>query len=109
MQPCSNCSFSEDELVNGECLACRRATPTIKAMLGQLGRLPQYSLVGCYTILYARDDKVFCAECALKALRDPEKEAKEWPNDCGTYDEGDPLDCCNCDKEIESSYGPVDD
>lgn len=72
--------------------------------------LPQYTGVGCYTILYivrdCRELVEMCATCAsiwrdLAAFRGE-------PNpivDVGTYDEGPPIECGDCGREIESSYG----
>ena len=58
--------------------------------------LPQYTSVGCYTILYERNGECFCAKCARHSDR------------AATYDEGETLECAKCGHEIESSYGPVE-
>jgi hypothetical protein len=64
--------------------------------------LPQYTSLGGYTILYlATGDKPLCAKCATK-LNDAGELVTGYP-----FDEGDPITCDDCDREIESSYGPV--
>lgn len=66
-------------------------------------KLPQYSSIGSYTILYVtqRND-CLCAKCAGKH-RDHTNPVVA----AGTYDEGDTLECEECGTDIESSYGPV--
>ena len=63
--------------------------------------LPQYTSLGSYTILYLAGDRTLCAECATK-LHDEGELVTGYP-----FDEGDPIPCDDCDREIESSYGPV--
>ena len=66
-------------------------------------KLPQYTTLGGYTILYVtRHGETLCAKCAS------ENTDREDPvTDAGTFDEGEPEHCANCYREIESSYGPV--
>ena len=64
-------------------------------------KLPQYSSIGCYTILYlSKASEPLCADCAS----DPENKADV----CGDFAEGAPIECAVCGKQIESSYGDPD-
>lgn len=66
-------------------------------------KLPQYSSIGGYTILYqTRKGNFLCAKCAT--AHDDEDDAVSH---AGSYDEGEPVNCNTCEEEIESSYGPV--
>lgn len=59
-------------------------------------RLPKFTSVGSYTILYTRSGECYCGDCAR-------------PTDhAATYDEGEMLECAECGADIESSYGPVE-
>jgi hypothetical protein len=72
------------------------------------GQLPAFTSFGCYTLIYlTRANDVLCADCATAALDDPDEDDK--PVICGTYDEGPPETCANCNKQIESSYGDPDE
>lgn len=74
---------------------------TLASMLDDEGKLPQFSSLGGYTILYLdAKDVVLCADCAS----DPENEATA----SGSFDEGPPEYCEECNAEIESSYGDPD-
>jgi hypothetical protein len=66
------------------------------------GQLPQYTCVGSYTMLYYSEDfsDVFCADCATEALNTDEPPAHYL-----VYLEGSVEYCCECGKELESSYG----
>ena len=66
-------------------------------------KLPQFTSIGSNTILYLTfRDRALCACCASawEDETDPVMRA-------ALFDEGDPIDCEECEREIESSYGPV--
>lgn len=64
-------------------------------------RLPCYTSIGCYTIVYyTKRSTCLCGKCATKW----EDETNPVVN-AGTYDEGPTLSCEECGSEIESSYG----
>jgi len=63
--------------------------------------LPSFTSVGCYTLIYySKRAEPFCGKCATKHTDecDPITHA-------GPYDEGPTLECSECGKDIESSYG----
>lgn len=66
-------------------------------------RLPQYSSIGSQTILYVtKRNDCLCAVCAGKH--------RDYSNPvvaAGLFEEGDTLQCEECNEDIESSYGPV--
>jgi len=65
--------------------------------------LPQYTSVGCYTILYLdKHSEPLCVACATW-------ERFKGPIVSGAFWEGDSLQCAECNGDIESSYGPVED
>ena len=65
-------------------------------------RLPQY-IDGGYTMLYVTPDgECFCAGCATW-------ERFKTEIISGPFWEGDPEHCTECNREIESSYGQVDE
>ena len=65
--------------------------------------LPAYTSIGMYTILYATDrGEAICAKCATSYDNEDDPITM-----AGTYDEGEPLYCNECNCEIESSYGAV--
>ena len=93
------------------------------------GKFPYYAFPGGYTIIYiAGDNEVLCPECANlpEAYSTAEKreaikkglDRVDGPPDytdrawelvaVDTYDEGLPIQCAHCNKDIESSYGPTD-
>ena len=93
------------------------------------GKFPYYAFPGGYTIIYiAGDNEVLCPECANQpeAYSTAEKreaikkglDLEDGPPDytdrawelvaVETYDEGLPIQCVHCNKDIESSYGPTD-
>jgi len=93
------------------------------------GKFPYYAFPGGYTIIYiAGDNEVLCPECANlpEAYSTAEKreaikkglDREDGPPDytdrawelvaVDTYDEGLPIQCAHCNKDIESSYGPTD-
>lgn len=79
---------------------CTSTVATIKAE--NSGRVPQYTSLGSYTILYLHGNNAdtLCAKC-VAALEDHERVA------FSTFDEGEPEQCAECGAEIASSYGPV--
>lgn len=74
--------------------------------------LPQYASIGGYTIAYYTEAGNFlCARCATAEIRAWQVDLSDDPPVAyGTYDEGPPQVCDECNKVIESSYGdPADD
>jgi hypothetical protein len=89
------------------------------------GKFPTYAWPGGYTIIYLMaDGEVLCPDCAnlpeaytTKEKREAQRSGadRDDPRDftdkdweivaVDVYDEGPPLHCANCNKEIESSYG----
>jgi hypothetical protein len=68
------------------------------------GKLPGLTRLGAYTIIYlTKDDGVLCSDCASSPDTDPPAVL------AGTYDEGPPLECEGCGRQIESSSGDPDD
>ena len=93
------------------------------------GKFPTYAWPGGYTIIYIMtDNEVLCPDCAnlpeayttrekREAIRSghdqdegtPDYTDRQWEIVAvDTYDEGLPLTCANCNKEIPSSYGPTE-
>src|ERR1700747_2819068 len=70
-------------------------------------RLPFYSWPGSYTIIYlTRGGDTLCAECATKEIRAwMYDDSDDPPVEYGTYDEGPVIQCDDCNRDIESSYG----
>jgi hypothetical protein len=76
-------------------------------------KFPQFTSVGCYTILYVcADNSYLCAQCVNgengsevgSDTLDP-----QWTvTTASLYDEGPTLQCNHCDAEIKSSYGDPD-
>lgn len=63
--------------------------------------LPQYTGIGCYTIIYyTRKEEPLCSQCATK-----HQDSYDPVSHIETYDEGPTLKCSGCGKDIESSYG----
>ena len=59
---------------------------------------------GGYTVEFIDDDgNVYCADCAKRVFIMDRKDIT-----AGTYDEGPTETCCDCGREIESSYGDPD-
>jgi len=94
------------------------------------GKFPTFAWPGGYTIIYiTRDAEVLCPDCAnlpeayttsekrkaIRAGRDQEEGVPDYTDRdweivaVDTYDEGPSLNCANCNKEIESSYGDPDE
>lgn len=69
------------------------------------GTLPQFTSIGCYTIGYwTKKSNPMCAACATIHSDDTNPVMY-----AGTYDEGPTIECEECGKEIESSYGDPDE
>lgn len=70
--------------------------------------LPPFAWPGGYTIVYdTNQGSTLCAECATKAILDPDE--TDRPTEYSTYDEGPTIFCDGCNKELESSYGDPDE
>ncbi|HZZ17161.1 MAG TPA: hypothetical protein VFE08_14500 [Candidatus Sulfotelmatobacter sp.] len=67
--------------------------------------LPFFSEMGAYTIVYLTEQgNELCADCATRALYLLDDES-DPPIASGTYDEGPVIQCDDCNRDIESSYG----
>lgn len=66
------------------------------------GQLPAFAWPGGYPIMYfTQDGSTVCPDCANKDdTSDPVKAGD-------VYWEGEPMECDDCGKPIESAYGPV--
>jgi predicted RNA-binding Zn-ribbon protein involved in translation (DUF1610 family) len=115
--PCKNCGHAgpnaQDTGNLEECIACHKAPPALREMLGVNFRtdgkpatLDACTLPGGYPILYVtRSSEVLCADCATKALRNDDHDA---PVAYEFYYEGPSEFCTSCGEEIESAYGDPD-
>jgi hypothetical protein len=65
-------------------------------------RLPKYTSVGCYPLLYARPagGEFVCAVCASS------EGIEQWAGD--VHWEGEPYDCDECGDPVESAYGSAE-
>lgn len=71
------------------------------------GKLASHSSIGSYPLLYLDSHyEVLCAECAEEEAADPDSDGIAA---VGVHWEGPPETCSNCDKEIESAYGEVEE
>lgn len=71
---------------------------TVQKMMEEYGKCLPFTIPGCYTLIYFNEkDEVLCSGCATKV-------AEEIIH-VRTYDEGPTINCSDCGKEIESSYG----
>lgn len=71
------------------------------------GELPSYAWPGGYTLIYyTQDSATLCGTCATSVLTDPYAEPITG---CAVYYEGPTLQCDECGKGIESSYGDPDE
>ena len=60
-----------------------------------------YAWPGGYTVMFIDDSgNVYCADCAKRAFI-----TEKIDFSCGSFDEGPSEYCCDCNREIESSYG----
>ena len=85
-----------DSLLYSSCKVC--ALPDDIEATRYNGKLPSFSSVGGYPLLYINaQDEGFCAECADK------REHKV--TDVDVHMEGAPYECDDCGAEIESAYG----
>lgn len=66
--------------------------------------LPAFSSIGCYPIFYLTErGDILCAACANE-----DDNGDDDPVTCaGVHWEGEPMQCDDCECEIESAYGPV--
>lgn len=73
--------------------------------------LPAYSWPGAYTIVYLTfGGSWLCADCATKEIRAwLYGESDDPPVSYGAYDEGPTMQCDDCNRDIESSYGDPDE
>jgi hypothetical protein len=78
-------------------------TGNIKPILS----LPSFSSIGSYTLVYYTEGwDCLCAECATTELINwMHGHDSNPPYHYDTYDEGPPVHCEECGKEMESSYG----
>ena len=114
---CKNCGHSgphaQDTGDPDECIACRKAPPGLRAMLGanfkadgKPAELDARASPGGYPMLYVtRSGEVLCAGCATEALR---KDDDDPPVAYDIFYEGPPEICTSCSEEIESAYGDPD-
>lgn len=66
------------------------------------GSLPAHSFPGSYPIIYLRENNdVLCAACATKEAEEITYHTIHW--------EGSPFNCTECNEEIESAYGEVEE
>lgn len=65
--------------------------------------LPQYAMVGCYTLIYyTADNATLCAKCATVERT---KDYTINPLQVDVYYEGPTLQCDECGRDLESGYG----
>jgi hypothetical protein len=77
----------------------------LDAIRDDSGKLPSFTFPGAYTIIYiTRDSLTICPDCANK----PVTEYDDPPVAYGSFDEGAPIACDDCGRDIESSYGMTD-
>ena len=72
------------------------------------GKLPAFAWPGGYPLYYlTKDNCVLCAMCATASLNDdiPSFRACAY----GVHWEGEAMHCEDCNAEIESAYGPVEE
>ena len=74
------------------------------------GRLPRYTSLGSYPIVYLDGhDCVLCWQCATASLVEDEPiDERDRPVVCDVHWEGPPDHCESCGAEIESAYGDPD-
>lgn len=68
----------------------------------QITRFAPYTEIGGYTIVYIYENGIYCNECASKMYAEARGNIRF---EYDTYDEGCPIECADCGKDIESSYG----
>lgn len=70
----------------------------------------RYTSLGSYPLYYlTRGGDLLCPDCAAKSEDDPDEYERDKPQCAGIHWEGDPVDCDQCSKSIESAYGGTDD
>ena len=62
--------------------------------------------IGGYTVVYIHENGIYCNECASKMHAEARGNIRFRFE---TYDEGSPIECADCGKDIESSYGDPDE
>lgn len=74
------------------------------------GKLPRYSSLGCYPIVYLSDmDCPLCAACATAVVDDSQAFGNdERVIDCGINWEDPELYCEECNERIESAYAETE-
>jgi ribosomal protein S27E len=71
---------------------------TVERMITESGECHAVTIPGMYTLIYFNSkDEVLCSGCATKIATDIVA--------VRTYDEGSKIDCTDCGKVMESSYG----
>ena len=77
----------------------------IEKLKDKEGKLPNFAEPGGYPIIYVDEEScVLCADCASKE--------NAYSTEVIAYDilwEGWPVHCEDCNKEIESAYGPEEE
>lgn len=69
-----------------------------------MGKFSEVSSIGGYPIIYVGDGDVYCGTCAGKMDKsDSDKLVGRM------YEEGSPIECDECGKQMESAYGDPDD
>jgi len=73
------------------------------------GRLPAFTSVGGYPLVYlAADGGCLCATCATSDGQTHDDSDPQWHLvGCDVHWEGEPLTCDHCGDDIESAYGEV--
>ena len=83
---------------------------TIDTIRDENGTLPAYAFPGGYPIFYTdSDNSILCPDCANSSDSDPDEIDSFKPTDAGIHWEGSPLCCEQCNKEIESAYGELEE
>jgi hypothetical protein len=79
------------------------------------GELPAFAWPGGYTLIYwVGDDSnlgEICSSCANKVADDPEGYSADQFifRSLETYDEGSPIHCAHCDREMIATYGETEE
>ena len=83
----------------------------IQDLRGPDGTLPAFTSFGCYPLFYVtKDGGVLCPACANADGQTDDPHDPQWHLVGGdVHWEGEPLMCDNCNDEIESAYGPIDE
>lgn len=85
----------------------RRRADEMKGIYEAPRDLPAFAWPGGYTLIYVTEaGDILCAKCATEAVDEAQD---DMPIGYQTHDEGESEHCANCNCEMESSYGPVDE